>query len=65
MTKLVKELQARDVAIYIAQVRAPVVEFSRRTDLYDLIGEAHIFLTVDAAVQAAEAVRNSSDRIPG
>jgi SulP family sulfate permease len=52
---LVKELHDQEIAVYIAEVHTPVVEFSRRTGLLDLIGEDHIYPTVDAAVQAIEA----------
>jgi len=36
---LVKELQGKGLTVYIADLHAPVREFSRRTGLLDLIGE--------------------------
>jgi hypothetical protein len=39
----------------MAQVHTPVLEFSRRIGLLDLVGEDHIYPTVDAAVNAIEA----------
>jgi high affinity sulfate transporter 1 len=52
---LVLELRDKGIEIYVAEVHAPVLEFSRRTGLHALIGEGHIFPTVDAAVQFIEA----------
>jgi sulfate permease, SulP family len=49
---LVKELHAQGVAVYTAEVHAPVLDFGRKTGLLDLIGVDHIFPTVNAAVQA-------------
>jgi sulfate permease, SulP family len=51
---LVKELHGKDIAVYVADVRAPVLEFSQRTELIELIGEDRIFPTVDAAVRYLE-----------
>ena len=47
---LIKELRAKGIAVYLADVHAPVLELSRRTGLLELIGEDHVFPTVDAAV---------------
>jgi len=49
---LVKGLHGQGIAVYTAEVHAPVRDFSRKTGLLDLIGADHIFPTVDAAVQA-------------
>ena len=51
---LVKNLQSKGLAVYVAEVHAPVRDFSRSTGLYDLIGEDHMFHTVEAAVQFLE-----------
>jgi anti-anti-sigma factor len=51
---LLKELQGKGIAVYVADMHAPVREFSQRTGLLDLIGEDHIFPTVDAAVHFLE-----------
>jgi SulP family sulfate permease len=50
-----KGLQSRGVAVYLAEVHAPVLEDARRTGLLEVIGEDHVFPTVEAAVRAAEA----------
>ena len=51
---LLKELQGKRIAVYAADMHAPVREFSQRTGLLELIGEDHIFPTVDAAVRFLE-----------
>jgi MFS superfamily sulfate permease-like transporter len=60
---LVKELQAKGLAVYVAEVHAPVVEFARHTALRGLLDTAHVFPTVDAAVRAAEAAAASGDAL--
>jgi high affinity sulfate transporter 1 len=57
LKSLVKELRAKNIAVYFAEVHAPIREFSRRTELLELIGEDKIFPTLDAAVRFAEAQR--------
>ena len=52
---LVNELQARGLVVFVAGARASVIEWSRRTGLYDLIGGDRMFPTVAAAVRAFEA----------
>ena len=61
---LVKELQAQGIAIYVAEVHAPVLEFSLRTGLHGLIGADHVFPTLDATVRAAEANVNRLNPAP-
>jgi MFS superfamily sulfate permease-like transporter len=51
---LVVELKARGIEIFVAEVHAPVREFSQQTGLLEMIGEDHIFPTVDAAVRFIE-----------
>ncbi len=55
LKSLVKELQGSGVRVAFADVHAPVREFGRRTGLLDLIGEEHLFATVDIAVQHVES----------
>jgi hypothetical protein len=43
------------MVVAMADVHAPVREFSRKTGLLDLVGEDHLFATVELAVQQAEA----------
>jgi sulfate permease, SulP family len=52
-----KGLRSRGIAVYLAEVHAPVLEDARRTGLLEVIGEDHVFPTVEAAVSAAEAHR--------
>jgi SulP family sulfate permease len=52
---LVKELRGNGIAVYFADVHAPVLEYSRRTGLLDFIGEDHVYPTVDLAVRSLEA----------
>jgi high affinity sulfate transporter 1 len=51
---LVVELKGKGVDYYVAEVHAPVLEFGQRATLPELIGEDHIFPTVDAAVRFIE-----------
>ena len=52
---LVKEMQGRGIIVAMADVHTPVREFSRKTGLLALIGEDHLFPTVELAVRAAES----------
>ena len=54
INSLVKELHRKGIDVYIADVHAPVFEHGRKTGLLELIGEDHVFLTVDAAVRELE-----------
>ena len=51
---LVKELHAKNLAVYVAEMHAPVQEFRRRTGLLEMIGEENVFPTVDLAVRFIE-----------
>jgi STAS domain len=51
---LVKELQVKGIAVYLADVHAPVREFRQRTGLLELISEDHIFPTVDGVISFLE-----------
>jgi high affinity sulfate transporter 1 len=61
---LVEELEGQGIEIYAAEVHAPVREFSRRTGLFEVIGEDHIFPTVDAAVRFIEVSAQSEKADP-
>ena len=52
---LYKELQGKGIEVYIADAHAPVLEHGRKTGLLELIGEDHVYPTVDAAVRMLEA----------
>ena len=51
---VVKELHGKGLAVYVAELHAPVREFGQRTGLLDLIGEENVFPTVDLAVSFIE-----------
>ena len=51
---LLAELKGKGIDIYVAELHGPVREFSQRTGLLEMIGEDHIFPTVDAAVRFIE-----------
>ena len=51
---IVKELHGKGLAVYVAELHAPVREFGQRTGLLDLIGEENVFPTVDLAVSFIE-----------
>jgi SulP family sulfate permease len=51
---LVKEFHAQGVGVYVAGAHAPVIEFSRKSGLLDLIGEENVFPTVETAVRFIE-----------
>jgi MFS superfamily sulfate permease-like transporter len=54
LKSLVRELQGKGIAVYVAEVHAPVLELARHSGLLDLLGEDHVFPTVDAAVRRLE-----------
>lgn len=54
LEKLVKELQERDIEVYLADVHAPVLEYAGQTGLLEVIGEKHVFSTLDEAVESIE-----------
>jgi len=60
LKSLVKELQGKGMTVMMADVHTPVREFSRKTGLLDLVGEDHLFPTVELAVQHAETAAASS-----
>ena len=54
---LVVELKEKGISIYVAEVHAPVLEFGKRAGMLEIIGEDHIFQTVEAAVRFIEENR--------
>ncbi len=54
LKSLIKELRAKGIAVYFADVHTPVREFSRRAGLLEFIGEDQVFPTVDLAVRFVE-----------
>jgi SulP family sulfate permease len=54
---LVKQLHSKGIAVYAAEVHAQVVESARKTGLIEVVGEDHIFATLDAALAALDLDR--------
>jgi len=50
----VKELKSKGISIYVAELHATVREAALREELLEMIGEDHIFPTVDTAVHFFE-----------
>jgi len=56
LIELVKQLQAKGIEIYLADVHAPVHEGTARSGLLDAMGgRDHVFPTVDAAVNHVQS----------
>jgi MFS superfamily sulfate permease-like transporter len=51
---LVTELRGSGMQIAFASVHAPVMERARETGLLDVIGDGHVYATLDLAVKAVE-----------
>ena len=49
---LVKELRGKSIEVYAVEVHAPVIEFGRKSGLFHVLTEDHVFRTVDAALAA-------------
>ena len=58
---LVVELRGAGVAVYFANVHAPVLERARETGLYEAVGDQFVLPTVDVAVRALEREASSPD----
>jgi high affinity sulfate transporter 1 len=54
LKSLLVELKGKGIVIYVAEMHAPVREFAQRMGLLEMIGEDHVFPTVDAAVHFIE-----------
>jgi SulP family sulfate permease len=66
LSGLVRELRASGVAVYFANVHAPVLERARETGLLDAVGDGRVLATVDLAVRHLEAQANSPiEAVPG
>ena len=51
---MVKKMQGKGIAVHMADLHAPVVQFAQRVGIIGLVDEDRSFPTVDAAVHAAE-----------
>jgi high affinity sulfate transporter 1 len=56
ITRLVKDLKESGIAVYLADVHAPMLESGRKMGLIEAVGEGRVFQSLDAAVNAAEPV---------
>jgi SulP family sulfate permease len=52
---LLVELRDKGIDYYVAELHVPVRDFGQRAGLLELIGEDHIFPTLDAAVRSIES----------
>jgi sulfate permease, SulP family len=59
--ELVRVLRSAGVDVVLAEVRAPVLDMASRTGLLEILGDDHVFHTVD---EAAQALRASAQRKP-
>jgi sulfate permease, SulP family len=50
----VEELENKGIEIFVAEAHPPVIEFCKRTGVFEKIGADHFFPTVDAAVRHFE-----------
>jgi SulP family sulfate permease len=50
--RLISTLRSADVDFALADVRLPVIEMARRSGVLELLGEDHVFHTVDEAVRS-------------
>ena len=51
---LMNKLQGKGIEVYLADIHAPVLEVGSKAGLREIIGEEHVFLTVDSAVRSIE-----------
>ncbi len=54
LKRLVAELRDGGMAVYFADVHAPVLERARETGLLEIVADGHVFPTVDLAVREIE-----------
>jgi sulfate permease, SulP family len=52
LKSMVEEFTGKGIEVYVAELHAPVLEMGQRLGLLGLIGEDHIFPTVDSAVRS-------------
>ncbi len=55
LKSLVKRLHNQSIITYFAEVQDPVLDFSAKSGLLDLISEDHLFSTLDKAVHHIES----------
>jgi len=55
IAKFVQALEGKGIGFYLAEVHATVLEDARTTGLLNIVGEDHVFATVEEAVKHVEA----------
>ena len=55
IAKFAKRLAGKDITMYLAEVHLTVLEDARTTGLLEVVGEDHVFSTVEEAVKHAQA----------
>jgi SulP family sulfate permease len=58
------ELKDKGIDVYVAELHGPVLESGKQTGLLAIIGQDHIFPTVDAAVRFIEMSDRSDKAVP-
>ncbi|WP_394170169.1 SulP family inorganic anion transporter [Saccharospirillum alexandrii] len=56
--ELLRDYRLRNVDLFFAHVKGPVMDVMKRSGFAQTLGEDHFFLTTDAAIQAARAYTN-------
>jgi MFS superfamily sulfate permease-like transporter len=54
LKRLVAEIREQGMAAYFAEVHAPVLDRARETGLLEVVGDGHVFRTVELAVRSIE-----------
>ena len=58
--KTVKELRGQGIDVYMTDVHVPVRECAAKVGLLELIGEDHVFPTIDSAVHHIETIKKEN-----
>jgi MFS superfamily sulfate permease-like transporter len=64
LSGLLDTLRARGIAVYAAEVHAPVLDLAARTGVLERLGAEQVFPTVELAVQAAASRRATEPAAP-
>ncbi len=64
LISLVKELQAKGIAVAVSEIHAPVLAYAREMGLVDLIGPERVFPTVELAVRGMEKAAAGDPHAP-
>lgn len=64
LVSLLKDLRGNGIVVCFAEMHQPVIEYSRKSGLFDAIGEEHIFPTVDLAVRNLARLSTDAPEMP-